>query len=42
MNKEREYLKDKINELAKNSKKVRYLYRGKMTSRKVINLEVTL
>jgi hypothetical protein len=42
-NKKREYLKDKIDELATNStnKNIRDLYRGIDTLRKVANLEVT-
>jgi hypothetical protein len=42
-NKKREYMKDKINELATNSKNknIRNLYRGKINLRKVTNQEVT-
>jgi hypothetical protein len=42
-NKKREYLKDKINELASNSKKknIRDLYRGINESKGATNLEIT-
>jgi hypothetical protein len=42
-NRERQYLKDKIDELTRNSKNknIRDLYRGKITLRGVTNLEVT-
>jgi hypothetical protein len=42
-NKEREYQKNKINELATNSKSknIRDLYRGKINLRRATNLEIT-